>query len=518
MPRSSRRRSPSPPGTYYSPLSSGNGRRSLHGRPPTRSSENPNPHDPLPAVPAAAMSESRHCSFPVRPPTYSSGNTATMSRSSRRPFPGRSASVLLDSYGYVFLAGDDTDATGYGLVVGDDNDTTAQTFTTATGTIKVTFVLADLPSLSYFYVRCLDLSANPFGIEPGIVWSTEDLALLRLQVDTCRSPYFIYRAGLHGRRPSLDPLPDISSAYFAKWNLEPHLVGVLPDGGGTDFVLAAFPKFSIEYELHIFRSKQRAWTTELLVPDLPCWITRKRSIVKPNKVIALQGGLLGFVDLWNGILLCNVLKEPVTVDFVPSPKLLPTNREHYNESFAWPIRDVTCTDGSIIRCVELEKIYSVKTSIPDASTMDLLFDSEAVDPTEERIVEEFAGWRLITWFRELSWCYWRKGSVSHVDELQTVSLPHPDYGGNGAAESPLKTLIASCPTVFGDDIVCLMFKNNHRDHDAWILTVDMRSKAVGELVPFHAKKLRHSNHSNTTYIPCPLNKYLNSESALMCLR
>ncbi|KAM3027922.1 hypothetical protein ACUV84_032160 [Puccinellia chinampoensis] len=76
-----------------------------------------------------------------------------MSRSSRRPFPGRPDSVLLDSYGYVFLSGGDKDAAGYGLVVGDDNDTTAQTFTKATGTISVTFVIADLPRLSYFYVR-----------------------------------------------------------------------------------------------------------------------------------------------------------------------------------------------------------------------------------------------------------------------------------------------------------------------------------------------------------------------------
>jgi hypothetical protein len=318
--------------------------------------------------------------------------------------------------------------------------------------------------------------------------------------------YFIYRAG-HGRRPSLDPLPEI-----ARWRINPYLVGVLPVDGGTDFVLAAFRRESGQYKLDIFRSKQRDWTTELLVPDLPSWMTQRRRIVFPSKVIALQGGFLGFVDLWKGILLCNVLESPVCVRFLPLPKLLPSNQEHYNEPVAWPIRDVTCLDGFIIRCVELEDVYSSKNSIRDISTRDLYFDSEAVDPAEG-VVEELDGWRLITWSREISWDYWRKGSVSHADELRTLSLPHPDYGGNGAAESPLRTFKASYPSVCGDDIVCLMLKHNPLDHDAWILTVDMKSKTVGEQVPYNAKR---SRHSNTTYIPCALNKYMNSESGNYC--
>ena len=316
-------------------------------------------------------------------------------------------------------------------------------------------------------------------------------------------------AGLQGRRPSLDPLPGIS-AYIATWKINPYLVGVLPDGGGggTDFVFAAFRRESGQYKIDIFRSKQRAWTTERWLPDLPSWLTQKQRIVFPSKVIALQGGWLGFVDLWKGILLCNVLEEPGYVQFVPLPKLLPSNRKHYNEPEAEPIRDVTCTDGFIIRCVELEDTYRITTSIPDVSTRDLYFDSEAVDPTE-RVVEEVDGWRLITWSRKISWDYWRKGSVSHADELRTVSLPHPDYSSDGAAESPLRTLKTSCPTMCGDDIVCLMSKNNPRDHDAWILTVDMKSKTVGERVSYNAER---SRYSGVIYIPCTLNKYLNCAS------
>ena len=206
---------------------------------------------------------------------------------------------------------------------------------------------------------------------------------------------------------------------------------------------------------------------------------------------------------------CDVLSELVKTWFVPLPKLLPNNRVNYNRLPARPIRDVTCPDGLIIRCVELEDLYAIKTSIPDASTKDLLFDFDAVDPTEEKEVQEFVGWRLITWSREVFWDYWCKDSVLHLDELGNVSLPHPDSGCDGAAKLPLKTLKTCYPTACGDGIVCLMSKKNHRDHDAWILTVDMRTKRVGEPVPFNAKR---SSDRNPTYIPCVLNKYLNNES------
>ncbi|XP_044959700.1 uncharacterized protein LOC123410825 [Hordeum vulgare subsp. vulgare] len=402
------------------------------------------------------------------------------------------------------------DSCGHGFVDVDDNHTTAQGFSEATGTIRVTFVISDLPCLSRFYVRCLDLTTNPFITEPKIVCSTEHLALLSFHLSTSWLPeHFIYRAGRNGRPPSLDALPDISR-YLAREKLPPCLIGVLPDGSGTDFVLAAFTRDRLQYKLHIFRSKQRAWTIELLFPDLPPWLIKRRGIVAPRKVIALQGGVLGFVDLWKGILFCDVLSELVKTWFVPLPKLLPNNRGNYDRLAARPIRDVTCPDGLVIRCVELEDLYAITTSIPDASTKDLLYDFDAVDPIEEKEVEEFVGWRLITWSREVFWDYWCKDSVVHVDELGNVALPHPDSGCHGAENLPLKTLETSYPTVCGDGIVCLMSKKNYRDHDAWILTVDMRTKRVGEPVPFNAKR---SSDRNPTYIPCALDKYLiNNES------
>jgi hypothetical protein len=302
----------------------------------------------------------------------------------------------------VFLAEDEKDASGHGSVVGDDNHTTAEAFTKETGTIKVTFVIADLPRLSYFYVRCPDLTSSPFDSEPKIVWSAGNIALLSLDISAYGSPeYFLYRAGRHGT--SLDYLPDMDM-HMDRLRIDPCLVGVVPDGDGKDFVLAALAMDAGKYMLHVYRSKRGAWSEERLVPDDPPWLARRRRIVSPDKVIALQGGVLGFVDLWKGILFCDVLEERVvTAHFVPLPKLLPRNREYFNEYVPRPIRDVTCcTDGLMIRCVELEDIYRIKTCIPDASTKDVFFDYEAVDPTEEKVEEELVGWRLITWYRMIS--------------------------------------------------------------------------------------------------------------------
>jgi hypothetical protein len=68
-----------------------------------------------------------------------------------------------------------------------------------------------------------------------------------------------------------------------------------------------------------------------------------------------------------------------------------------------------------MRFVKLEDIYNTyETSIPDISTKDVYFDSEAVDPTHG-VVEELDGWKLIAWFREISSDYWRKDNVCHAD-------------------------------------------------------------------------------------------------------
>ncbi|XBI40472.1 hypothetical protein VPH35_125059 [Triticum aestivum] len=369
---------------------------------------------------------------------------------------GRRDYVLLSTCGHSELA--------------DDNSTTAYTFTEATKTIKVT--VADLPSLFYFHVSCPDLQDDPFSKRPEILWSSEDLVLFRVDLagpHPRRREFFIYRAGCE---PSLDLLPDVS-AYFFKEGLNLALAGVIPDDDDDDdddsrgFVLAVFKRDwrSGQCKLHVFRSKRRAWTIEHLDPDLPCWITK----CSP------------------GILLCKMLEEPMTAHFIALPNPLPGNRRHYDGgSSGRSIRDVACTDdGSTITCVEMEDLHRIIRSV---------------------------GWRLMTWHRELSSDYWRKGCILHDGDrtwnslLASSSWYNPAIAAqapetiivdvfcnslcSGPDKLPLNHMFTCCPILCGDGVVCLLSRRgDYLDKDAWIVTV-----------------------FNPAYISCVLKKYLKSES------
>jgi hypothetical protein len=240
-------------------------------------------------------------------------------------------------------------------------------------------------------------------------------------------------------------------------------------------------------------------------------------LIEPTKVIALGDGLLGWVDLWKGMVICDVLEPAAKAYFVPMPKLLPNNNELYgNQHSARPLRDVTVSRGCI-RCVEFEQVLKLRpTDVPavvDPWDMDELQDSELaiVPPQEEEEVYDVVGWRLITWYRELTWNCWRKGSMVHSDDLAgTVSLPQLG-GGPCALNVPFKSLKTASPTLSsGDDnVVYLVSMLQEDDQAAWIVTVDTRSKSVGEVVPFSAEG---SVIYDPTFIPCVLSKYLDDKS------
>ncbi|XBI12323.1 hypothetical protein VPH35_139207 [Triticum aestivum] len=392
----------------------------------------------------------------------------------------------------------------------DDNSTTAYTFTEATKTIKVTLSIADLPSISYFHVSCPDLQDRPFRQRPEILWSSEDLVLFTVFLaHPTPMEYFIYRAG---REPSLDLLPGSGdeailttqrAIFFSGEKVDPSQLAVLPDGDGGNFVLAAF------YWDWLGAS----------------WIFTNRPGFCLENVIVVRGGALGYVDLWKGILLCNMLEEPVTTRFIPLPNPLPGNRKGYNygmsERASWVrlIRDAACTDGLTITCVEMEDLYRFVSRTPDG---DVLHDSD-IDPSEEAGERRWVGWRLVTWYREIPWDYWRKGCVLHVDELGTVSLPrHPartepfppngrkPSSSSGPRKLPLRHMLVFCPILCGKGVVCFLSKrDSYRDHRAWIITVDMRKKAVRGLTPYYDET---PMTFNLTYLSCALKKYLKSES------
>ena len=86
-------------------------------------------------------------------------------------------------------------------------------------------------------------------------------------------------------------------------------------------------------------------------------------------------------------------------------------------------------------------------------------------------------------------------------DLGIVSLP----GRGGIADLSLKDLKTSGPILCGDDVVCLRSKEDGWNGTKWVVTIDMRNKAVRELMPLDAHR---SLDFHPTYIRCALHKYL----------
>ncbi|RCV34439.1 hypothetical protein SETIT_7G159700v2 [Setaria italica] len=204
-----------------------------------------------------------------------------------------------------------------------ENATSAWSKTSDGKAIRVTSCTAPPPLVSYICVRCPD---DEIFAEPTVEASGGDLVLLCVSLRG--SPhhgvdYFVYKA-TGGKGPSLrllqDPNPCLSDRYNIallthrdvgkRGNLGSHAEG------DDHYYIAALNRDKgsrlQDFRLWIFKSQDEMWTSRpFSLESIYCHIT--------CKVIALgKGGLLGFVDAWRGIVVCDVLgRRPAR--FLPMP-------------------------------------------------------------------------------------------------------------------------------------------------------------------------------------------------------
>uniref|UniRef100_A0A8R7QRY8 DUF1618 domain-containing protein n=1 Tax=Triticum urartu TaxID=4572 RepID=A0A8R7QRY8_TRIUA len=169
--------------------------------------------------------------------------------------------------------------------------------------------------------------------------------------------YFLYRA--HPRNPSLDLLPHPYPNSFG--DQEVALLSF--DGDGDECSVAALTSRcdtmaleeddtlnEMEFDLHLYRSSkaQEGWTSKVLSVAQP-----RRDIMCPvdrglyhetTKVIVLGRGslaMVGWVDLWHRILVCNVLQENPVLHDILLPPPARGNWALYHKCRPYIIRDVT---------------------------------------------------------------------------------------------------------------------------------------------------------------------------------
>ncbi|VAH44312.1 unnamed protein product [Triticum turgidum subsp. durum] len=386
------------------------------------------------------------------------------------------------------------------------NETTATAESKDGFTMAVSFWMADPPQLSIFSIHC----CRPPHFQDGPYCNFKDLphvvgvgaagrfVLIRAVFDRrATSEYFLYKAG---ESPLLDP---ILPPYDYRDGDRDDLRGVREFGVlqlGSQYLVAALclDPLSDDYYLRIYSSERKSWSTRTLPNPCP-GVDR----IMPDKVITLgEEGLLGWVDLSQGLLMCDLRQDQVRLTFIPLPELLPGNRyklkgpvppptaerskklEGESHPNLWWFRDLSWVDG-VLKFIEMENL--VPESRSDKG--DVIYDSDLIMSLERKAVDwhckqpSFGGaWRAVTWTRTVSSNCWRQTCAVNVADILVVdgSAHSSLLPGLKGEKLTFRDLYSAFPILSpdGDDILYLKSMVEPSNKDGCVAAVDLRNKAV----------------------------------------
>ncbi|KAF7029261.1 hypothetical protein CFC21_041061 [Triticum aestivum] len=416
-----------------------------------------------------------------------------------------------------------------------ENATTAEAQTSTGHIVKVTFVLADPPSVSRFCVHGPELKGRNFDAEPRVVFSYNDHLLLRFAFtlgprstlhEAHLSEYFVYKAC--PGKPSITPIPTAYRPDKAKSYL-----AILPCSDDYEnFVVAdlAMTQNLGHYVLHIFSSKMKKLVAKPLQLQASSVVIEEDLPSLPHKVIALGADTIGWIDLWRGIVVCNLFDPDPVLNFTPLPKP-EFNLER--DGTPRPYRDVTFCNGfikfmEIYHCVipdshDSDNMMNFKT-MKDLDSTDVIYDSELFFQNSTDLMEDEEptlndAWKIRTCYRHTSWNLWCKGHNVHVDDIlvnnQMHSMMLPELWDGSTGKFTLRNLITGYPTlcIHNGDVVYLVSKVELFGSKAWVIGVDLQKKTVEVIKPYSAHRC---NLSQTPFLACTFSRYLNTTPRYVC--
>uniref|UniRef100_A0A453SQN5 DUF1618 domain-containing protein n=3 Tax=Aegilops tauschii subsp. strangulata TaxID=200361 RepID=A0A453SQN5_AEGTS len=373
------------------------------------------------------------------------------------------------------------------------NATTVKATASTGHEFKVTFCLADPPAVSYFCVHCPE---GCYTTEPRVVSSASDLVLLcfafssgpRSTEKDSHLEYFVYKAASDGK-PTIRSVPCSPRAYVHSWH-----AAIVP-GKGDNFLVADLSLNGDpgHYNLHIFSSETNEWSTKHVQLQTDPNVLPLELPILTDKVILLGRSTVGWVDLWRGIVVCNLLEKEPVPHFIPLPK---AEFDLHRKSKARQVRDVIGFTDGYINFIEIEHclrwfpvvrksnlktamIFDVADTIDDAELLSL-DDMDGV--RDDKPVQHVpAGWKIRTMFRSIDWNYWESSHILHVDEI-SASPPEPSvlqshlWNDTDKKWTLGKLKCTSFPTFgfYGGDVVYLVSKAESQDNDALLVGVDIR--------------------------------------------
>ncbi|KAL6596343.1 hypothetical protein ACP70R_047707 [Stipagrostis hirtigluma subsp. patula] len=377
-----------------------------------------------------------------------------------------------------------------------NNETTAIAKSRGGHTVKVTFRFLPPPATTYYCVHCHSApDSKPEDAEiddyPHVVGADGRFILIGARFGSIyqRHEYFMYKGGGNGESatPDLLPLPDFRLPILRE-------VGILPHGDGDQYLVAHLfldLKSLSNYELVIYSSEDQRWRSIPLLNPCP---EDFKVIVSTSKVVTLGEGVLGWVDLRHGMLVCDLRHEPHDARYIPLPKPLPKNIDELPPSpiSARELRDLTYIDG-VIKLIGIEHrvIVTIEYEKPsDPSDEDVLYDSDLImslkceDIKKPEEVRSMDGWRVVIWSRTISSNCWHKRCVVDVDDISvddaTQSLLLSRLRNETGRKLTFRELYSAYPTLSmdSDDIFYLGTTVKFNEDDGWVVAVDLEKKTL----------------------------------------
>ena len=443
------------------------------------------------------------------------------------------------------------------------NASTASCRLSAGHPIEVTLWEASPPALSHFSVHCPDLpsfNGNLLGAPKAIAAAVDDadgqlLLLLRVPIDQLGAPhnndYLVYHPDPPS--PKLDLLPNPPPP-----TLGDHQLAILSCGDDRYVVAALHVWSEFTSTLRLYRSScsSGSWTSEEVsveepVRDRLCPIpdSAKRQLYHvTTKTITLGGakGTVGWVDLWRGILLCDVLDEmsPRKLRDMPLPWPAKGNWRMYLNGDVSFCRDIAISQHKdSIKYLEMEIVSprTVTTTIPTSTSADPTSYLEWVrrsrepQPTRRRSVFHPGSWRITTWSMPIpvtSWDDWRRDCTAESREVHLDTNPSHHYEllhslmlsnsgdehreeaqGQGATSSLSLGRLRLCYPALScidDDVVYLLGNAAGRGAKTggMMVAVDVRNKELRGVAKLDPEK--NTLYSMRCYLATGISKRLNT--------
>jgi hypothetical protein len=335
-------------------------------------------------------------------------------------------------------------------------------------------------------------------VPPKVISADSDLVLF--QVSVCPQvrfnprycDYFLYRA--HPRNPSLHLLP-----HPYPNNFKDEEVALLSFSDG--YAVAALTRNYLnltpnkEFNLYLYRSSkaQEGWTSKVVSVAEPMRDKVLPAYFAPyhetSKVIILgrgELGMVGWVDLWRGILVCNVLEEDPALLDLPLPLPADGNRRFYHKCSPHIMRDIT---ANLLK--DSIKYIEVENPQKNVVSPDYPLDSSA-DQKQHRAPR--TAWKATTWSRPIpidpskGWNRDYTYDVAHItiDPVHCEQLPRLRDTDDNLSKPTLPAQLIGFPTLsMDDDVLYLMFIAYHTGQDV-VISIDMRKNTLqgfANLVP-----------------------------------